>query len=147
MYIICILPTSISRWMYFDGSEVSAQFTLFSSTLFSLCGLFDAILFFLTRPDLVVGTTDSPVLPPAGATDTQTEPSGDVELLFTPTASNYVALNAERSHNGQFQPYNQMLHPEGGGTSSSGHTTRRGQRPSDLSSGEDSEDYGYLPIP
>jgi hypothetical protein len=148
VYIICILPTSIARWIYYNGSHAPPQFTLFGSTLFSLCGLFDAILFFLTRPDLVVGTTDSPALPPAPATN---EPSGDVELSFTrsPTASDYVSHDVERSYNSQFQPYNQMLLPEGAGTSSSRHTSPRGRRQSDLGShdvGEDSGDYGHLPI-
>ena len=63
VHIICIIPTSIARWIYYNGSEVPHQFTLFGSTLFAFCGLFDAILFFLTRPDLVVGTTDPPALP------------------------------------------------------------------------------------
>jgi hypothetical protein len=107
VYIICILPMSIARWMYFNGSTVPHQFTLFGSTLFSLCGLFDAILFFLTRPNLVIGTTDSPALPLAPATNTQSEHSGDVKLPFTrsPTASDYIPLDMiERGRNSQFSP-------------------------------------------
>ena len=133
--------------MYFNGSNVPHQFTLFGSTLFAFCGLFDAILFFLTRPDLVIGTTDSPALPPAPATNTQSELSGDMELPFTrsPTASDYIPLDVERGRNSQIQPYNQMLHPEGAGTTSNRHSTSPQSRgPSDL--GEDEEEYGHLPI-
>jgi len=59
VYIVCISPTSVSRWLYFTGSTVPHESTLFGSTLFSFCGLFDAILFFSTRPDLVFGTSGS----------------------------------------------------------------------------------------
>ena len=149
VYIICILPKSIDRWIYFNGSEVPYQFTLYSSTLFSFCGLFDAILFFLTRPNLVIGngTTDSPALPPTGpVSNTQPQLSGDVELPFTrsPTASDYIPLNVERGRNSQFQSYNQILHPEGAGNS---YTSTRDWRQSDLAYlDEDEEEYGHLPI-
>jgi len=115
VYIICTLPMSIARWMYFNGSTVPQQFTLFASGLFSFCGLFDAILFFLTRPNLVVGTTDSP--PPTLVTNAQSEPSGGVELPFihNHTAADSVPLDVER---GSQQPI-QALYP---------NTSPRGRR-------------------
>ena len=142
VYIICILPTSVSRF----GSGIPYQFTLFGSTVFSFCGLFDAILFFLTRPDLVVGTTDSAPLPPAPVINTQSEHSGDVELPFTrnPTTSDYIPLDVERGRNSQFQPYNQMLHPEDAGSTSNRHMSPQGRRQSYL--GENEEEYGHLPV-
>ncbi|KIM45490.1 hypothetical protein M413DRAFT_24685 [Hebeloma cylindrosporum] len=60
VYIICILPNSLSRWLSFSGFNVPYQFILAANTIFSLSGMFNAILFFLTRPDLVVGPSDSP---------------------------------------------------------------------------------------
>ena len=150
VYIICILPKSIDRWMYFNGSEVPYQFTLYSSTLFSFCGLVDAILFFLTRPNLVIGsgTTDSLALPSTRlATNTQSKLSGDVELPFirNPNASDYISLKVKRGRNSQFQPYNQMLHPEGAGTTSNRHMSPRDRRrQSDL--GLDEKEYGHPPI-
>ena len=131
---------SIARWIYFTGSTVTPQFTFFGSGLFSLCGLFDAILFFLTRPNLVVGSTDSPPLAPALATNTQSEISGDVKLPFihSPIASNYPPLDVESGRN------NQTPHPEGAGTISDGHGSPRGRRQSDL--GKDEEEYGHLPF-
>ena len=95
----------------------------------------------------MIGTTDSPALPPAPATNTQSEHSGDVELPFTrsPTASDYIPLDVERGSSSQIQPYNQILNPEGAGTTSNRHSTSpQGRRPSDL--GEDEEEYGHLPI-
>jgi hypothetical protein len=144
VYIFCMLPMSIARWIYFNGSTVPQQFTLFGSGLFSLCGLFDAILFFLTRPNLVVGTIDSPPL--ALATNTQSEHSGDVKLPFTqsPTASDYPPLDIESGRNSQFKLHNQILHPEGAGTISDNHRSPRGRRQSDL--GKDKEAYGHLPF-
>ena len=100
VFILCIIPTSVARWIYFTGSEVPYQFTLFGSTLFAFCGMFDAILFFLTRPELVVGNSDNdtPTPLPAPAANTET---GDVELPFirSPTASDNIPLDVERGHN------------------------------------------------
>ncbi|PPQ92973.1 hypothetical protein CVT25_000174 [Psilocybe cyanescens] len=55
VYVFCVFPNSLSRWMYFSGFQTPYQFTLFASTLFALSGLFNVILFFSTRPDLVKG--------------------------------------------------------------------------------------------
>ena len=112
VYIICILPTSFSRWQYFTGSEVAYQLTLFASTLFSFCGMFDAILFFFTRRDLVVGTSDSESLPLAPA------PSANPGESFhnvgpTNTCSPIAADSISPDINSQFQPYNAMLQPDG----------------------------------
>ncbi|KAF8894349.1 hypothetical protein CPB84DRAFT_1682661 [Gymnopilus junonius] len=55
VYIITVLPNSISRWLSFSGSKPPYQFTLFANTVFALSGMFNAILFFATRPELVKG--------------------------------------------------------------------------------------------
>ncbi|KAH9484864.1 hypothetical protein JR316_0001766 [Psilocybe cubensis] len=55
VYVFCVFPNSLSRWLYFSGFQTPYQFTLFASTLFALSGLFNVILFFSTRPDLVKG--------------------------------------------------------------------------------------------
>ena len=138
VYTICFFPQSVARWVYFrNGSEVPSQSIFIGSTLVSLCGLFDAILFFLTRPGLVIGTTGSPALPRAAA-----QPSGNVELPFSRslTASDHIPLDVERGRTIQFQPYDQILHSEGAATPSNRHTS---PWQSDL---EDKEEYGHLPI-
>ena len=56
VYIVCVLPNSLSRWLWFEGFNTPYQFTFFASTLFALSGTFNVILFFLTRPELVVGS-------------------------------------------------------------------------------------------
>jgi len=97
VYCICIVFYSIARWMFFLGSTPPHQFTLFTSTLFSLSGTFNAVLFFLTRPDLVIGHDDP--LPPIPAIDIQRQSfherertsfsSGNFGSLPTPAASDY----------------------------------------------------------
>jgi hypothetical protein len=132
VYIICILPNSLSRWLFFSGHKVPYQFSLFANTLFSLSGLFNAILFFLTRPDLVVGPSNTP-LPNQAANDPRIQHyrSNETELTSyssqkfgslptrnSPGASDYVAPDLEKQYNAYFRPNNnsRML-PEGGGGS------------------------------
>ncbi|RXW14077.1 hypothetical protein EST38_g11777 [Candolleomyces aberdarensis] len=57
VYIICVLPSSISRWLSFSGHHVPFQFTLFSSALFAYSGFFNVILYFTTRRDYTLGST------------------------------------------------------------------------------------------
>lgn len=98
VYIICIVPYSIARWRFFSGFNVKYQITLVVSTIFSLSGLFNTVLFFRTRPDLVTGHEDTPPLAPG--IDIQTQPSHDTELSSrnfgslptrSPAASNYAS--------------------------------------------------------
>jgi len=119
VYLICIFPLSVARWLFFSGYKVKYQGTLFANTLFSLCGSFNATLFFFTRPDLVVGSTDSP--PPDPAFDHQA--LRDVELAshnsgkfgFSPRQSpvDYAPPDLEKDYDGEFNPYNSMLLAEG----------------------------------
>jgi len=71
VYILYMTPFFVSRWLLFSGFRSPHQYTLFSSTLFSLSGMFNAILFFLTRPHLII----SPAVPtpPAPAVDIHTQ--------------------------------------------------------------------------
>ncbi|KAH6906349.1 hypothetical protein BKA70DRAFT_1105730 [Coprinopsis sp. MPI-PUGE-AT-0042] len=56
VYVICVFPNSLARWLNFSGVEtVPHQFTLFASALFAFSGMFNVILFVCTRPELVVG--------------------------------------------------------------------------------------------
>ena len=73
MYIVCILPNSICRRLFFSRSKaVRYQASLFASTLFSLSGMFNAILFFYTRPALVVAVSPSDTpLPHLASTDSR----------------------------------------------------------------------------
>ena len=101
MYLICIGPYSIARWLFFYRIKVKYQITLVVTTFFSLSGLFNTALFFLTRPNLVTGHEDTPPLAPG--IDVQTQPFRDKELISfssqkfgslptrNPTASNYAS--------------------------------------------------------
>jgi hypothetical protein len=133
--IICILPTSSARWLYFTTDrEVSYKFTLVSSTLFSCCGIFDAILFFLTRPDLVAGTADVESLPLASAPAAKSQESSrraEITSTHSPTASDYIFLDVEGDYTSQFQPYNGRLRPE---DADSRRGMSRGRNRSDLDS-------------
>jgi hypothetical protein len=72
VYIICVLPNTFSRWFYFSGYTIPYQFTLFASALYALSGLFNLLLFFLTRPDMVIGP-------------------GQIELAESPSSTNQNA--------------------------------------------------------
>jgi len=106
VYCICIVFYSIARWRFFEGSTVPHQFTLFTSTLFSLSGTVNAVLFFLTRPDLVVGHDDPS--PPIPAISTQRQSFHDRErtsissenfgCLPTPAAIDYFPPEGAITH-------------------------------------------------
>jgi hypothetical protein len=132
VYIFCILPNSISRWLSFSGFNVPYQFSLSANTLFSLSGMFNAILFFLTRPELVVGPSDSPQPIQASTNGPQIQShhhrdeteltsyssqkfQGSLRTRSPVSASHYVAPDLE--YNDYFPPYNSMLPPEGGSSS------------------------------
>ncbi|KAF9531285.1 hypothetical protein CPB83DRAFT_132739 [Crepidotus variabilis] len=55
VYLVAIVPNSISRWLTFDGEPPPPELALFTNTIFALSGLFHFILFLLTRPVMVVG--------------------------------------------------------------------------------------------
>lgn len=60
MYLVCIAPISVSRWI--DGghpTHSSPAAVLGGHTLFTLSGVFNAILFSFTRPTLVKGDTET----------------------------------------------------------------------------------------
>jgi hypothetical protein len=59
VYLVCITPQSFGRWFSFSGYDVPYQFTLFARTLFSLSGVFNAILFFNTRYHLLNGNSST----------------------------------------------------------------------------------------
>lgn len=119
-YLICITPLSVARWLFFFGHNVKYQGTFFATTLFSLSGTFNAILFFFTRPDLVVDSIDS--LPPAPPVEIQNQPFRGGEPT-TPTPSSWklgsltshipvvsasVPPHLGMAYNGGFDPYNPM---------------------------------------
>jgi len=55
VYIFCFLPNTIARWLSFSGFTMPYQFTLSANTIFALSGTFNVLVFFITRPQLVLG--------------------------------------------------------------------------------------------
>lgn len=53
VYILCVLPMSIVRWLDFTGHTLSPSAFIGSIVLFSLTGFFDVLLFKYTRPSLI----------------------------------------------------------------------------------------------
>jgi len=120
VYFIPIGPYSFVRWWFFFGHRTPYQATLFTATLFSLSGTFNAILFFFTRPDLVVGTTDSsaaaPAIPDKQVANNRESPSPSSGKLGslpsrTPASSGYVSPGVEMDHIAH--PYNSNFLTEG----------------------------------
>ena len=155
VYLICIIPYSIARWRYFDGFNVKYQFTLVVSTIFSLSGLFNTVLFFRTRPDLVTGHEDT--LPLAPGIDTQLQPSHDIELINlssrnfgslptrSPPVSNYSPLEGAntnlRASPGLMEPDLGNHTPHVPGKRSYGDL-----RSMPASSTVEEKNYGHLPV-
>lgn len=80
VYLVCIAPISISRWL--DGSKStqchhSPAAVLSSHAIFSLSGVFNVILFSFTRPSLVTGSTESLVDPRDAEVHHHQDPSED----------------------------------------------------------------------
>ncbi|KAF9010025.1 hypothetical protein BDQ17DRAFT_1234944, partial [Cyathus striatus] len=55
VYIFCVLPVGIVRWLDFSGHTISPAATIFASVVFSLSGLFNVTLYYHTRPQLITG--------------------------------------------------------------------------------------------
>ncbi|KAI5986028.1 hypothetical protein F5J12DRAFT_868732 [Pisolithus orientalis] len=53
LYIVQVLPQSVARFFQFSGHDVPFAAIAFTSTLFASCGLFNVILYALTRPRLM----------------------------------------------------------------------------------------------
>jgi len=63
VFIFCFLPNTVARWLYFENPNklpTPYQFAFFGSSIYGLSGLFNLILFLLTRPKVVVGSPVSP---------------------------------------------------------------------------------------
>jgi len=104
VYFICIIPLSIARWLFFSGYHVKYQGTLFTHTLFCLSGMFNATLFFFTRPELVVGSADSP--PPAPAVGIHLQVLRD-DGLTSPRSWQAESLPSRSP----VAPYSSQFHP------------------------------------
>lgn len=64
VYIVCVIPNSLARWLYFTDRHPPPLLTLFANTIYDLSGLCNLILFLLTRPTAVVGSPkDKTTLP------------------------------------------------------------------------------------
>jgi hypothetical protein len=85
-YLLYMTPFFIIRWLAFTGIKIRLEYqiNLFSRTLFSLSGVFNTVLFFLTRPHLIIGPADPPA--PTPAVDIQTQ------SLKGPSSENFGSL-------------------------------------------------------
>jgi hypothetical protein len=155
VYLICILPYSIARWRYFSGFNVDYQVTLVVSTFFSLSGLFNTILFFRTRPDLVTGHEDT--LPLAPGIDVQMQPFRDTGLITlssqnfgslptrSPAASNYASLEGANTN---LRASPGLMESDLGGHTPHmpGKRSYGDLRSMPASPPEEEQDYGHLPV-
>ncbi|KAG5646751.1 hypothetical protein DXG03_002433 [Asterophora parasitica] len=57
VYIFCVFPVGLVRWLTFSGHYVPSAATIFASVVFSLSGILNTILYALTRPELVRGSS------------------------------------------------------------------------------------------
>lgn len=55
VFVLCIVPISVARWMQFTGHKTPYQATLFGASMFGLSGMLNVVLFWVTRPELVTG--------------------------------------------------------------------------------------------
>ncbi|KAF8889635.1 hypothetical protein BD779DRAFT_323283 [Infundibulicybe gibba] len=60
IYIICVFPIGLVRWLKFGGHYVPPAATIFGSVMFSLSGIFNVILYKITRPDWVSAPSPTP---------------------------------------------------------------------------------------
>ena len=170
VYIFCVLPNSISRWMSFrDGSDDTNfppyQFTFFANTIFALSGMFNVILFFATRPELIVSptlTVESEQVPLQHRRDSSgfgsnkfghlpdrqyTGLSPDLEKLSQSEFDPRTLTESERLHASPLTVNTSLP----SGTSASGNpgylSLERGayQRPRGSYPQPEEEDYGHLP--
>jgi len=123
VYLICIAPVSISRWIDWSrpNHHPPPAAIIFSNTIFSLSGVFNVILFSITRPTLVRGSAESLVHPeqvemgPHGRTGTAAGPSHCHcqchSQASEPTAgrSGTSTQTANGHHHARFQPNNTTL--------------------------------------
>jgi len=62
--MFCVFPNTLARLLTFsDRNPPPYQFTLFASTIYGLSGVFNLILFFLTRPTIVIGHSAAGAVP------------------------------------------------------------------------------------
>jgi len=55
VYILCVLPNSVTRWMSFTQHSVPARAVLAANSLHALFGFFNFVVFCATRPAMVFG--------------------------------------------------------------------------------------------
>ncbi|KAH8835659.1 hypothetical protein DL96DRAFT_1575105 [Flagelloscypha sp. PMI_526] len=63
VYLVCIVPMTVSRFRAFAGYSTPFGVTVFSSILFSGSGLFNVLLFRYTRPSLLPATRSHGAFP------------------------------------------------------------------------------------
>ncbi|KAF8149493.1 hypothetical protein B0H34DRAFT_189084 [Crassisporium funariophilum] len=165
VYIFCVFPNSLARWLYFSKFDIPYQFTLFASTLYALSGMLNLILFFITRRDVVVGPNVTVEAP--NTTHRRNDSTGhapqklgrlpdrtyndvkqDIEMQGQPNA-NARLLESHHLIYHSPPPLSAQLsaHPNTLNHLSADHEDAYSRKHSRASSSvtEDQEDYGHLP--
>jgi len=114
---VCLVPNSLSCRLFYSGTHVPYEATLFTATLFSLSGTLNALLFFFTRPHLVVDI-ETQAFNDREPTSPSSRKFGSLPSR-TPAASDDVLPD----FGGQFDPYNSI--PLAEGTNSDVRTSPR----------------------
>jgi len=165
VYIFCVLPNTVSRWLSFhdaasDGVLIDNispfppyQFTFFANTIYALSGMFNVILFFATRPELVVSPTftiDSEQIPLSDHSAVDSNNFGHLpHRQYTEPLPNGVGTSPQS----EWTP-NELLHASPLTVQTSLPSRRSGypsfergahQRSKGSSPQEQEEDYGHLP--
>lgn len=143
VYLVCITPQSFGRWFFFTGFNVPYQFLLFARTVFSLSGLFNAILFFSTRYQLLKGGSSTDSI----SAETRREHENHAVPRESPTTSGNLGGSVKMSQyrgSSDFHPY---FGSEGslGEPSTPRREPRAGTQRASRAVDEE-EDYGRLPL-
>jgi hypothetical protein len=89
-YSVIVLPFSIVRWNGFKTGYASPASELSTKALWGLSGVFDAMLFFLTRPNILRFDDPPEIQPPTFEGEEHSTTSGTEQVLSGANAG-YVA--------------------------------------------------------
>ena len=112
--LICILPQSLTS----EHRTVPYELNLFFSTLFSFSGIFNSLLFFLTKLGLILTNSQTETYPQIQCRQCHQKSASwqGFNYISTrrPTASDYTTPDLEGNNSSQFQADNLTMFPQAG---------------------------------